>query len=472
MSGIIFSPALSCAYMRLLRNHYPSYLQKIFYTLNPTTAFHANWHLQAIGEYLNAMQQGELRRLIINIPPRSLKSIAITVGWSSYLLGHNPACKIITASYSSTISIKHAMDTRSILTSPWYRRIFPELQIMAGQNEKHKLVTTRHGFRLASSVGGSLTGEGGDVIIVDDPQNPRQAASRRIRQRANEWFDHTLISRLNDKQRGIIVVVMQRLHPDDLTGHLLERGGWEQLCLPAMAESSTIIQCGAFRHIMKAGDVLQPLRENAATLQTLKHELGSIAYTAQYLQSPVPESGYMIKREWLIAAEALPTDYPLLVQSWDTAIKTGAGNDYSACVTMGVYGGTYYVLDVLALRADFTELRRLIITHYQHHSPHVVLIEDKASGQSLIQDLRRSSDVPIVAIMPKGDKVQRVAAITPLLESGRVQFIPHAAWGEDFYAELLAFPNGAHDDRVDALTQALHYAQMQQQSTRHNIRTL
>ncbi len=463
--------ALRRVYHHALRTHFPSYLRKVFHTLNPGQDYIHNWHLDAISEYLDALETENIRRLIINMPPRSLKSLTTTVAWTSYLLGRAPETKIITASYSSALSIKHAMDVRALVACPWYRQLFPQMQIMPGQNEKYKFATTRYGFRLATSVGGTLTGEGGDVIIVDDPLNPAQATSRHFRNRANHWFDHTLSSRLNDKRHGKMLVVMQRLHEEDLTGHLLGKGGWEQLCLPAIAESPLTISIGDYVYPMEAGDLLQPTRESEAILHQLRMDLGSMAFSAQYLQSPVSEQGHMIRKEWLHTGDTIPGTWDSIIQSWDTAIKSGHANDYSACVTIGVHEHQYYVLDVLAFRADYPELRRTVLSHYERTMPDAVLIEDKASGQSLLQDLRRDSPMPVIAILPKGDKVHRVARITPLLESGRILFPRHASWKEDTIAELLAFPHGAHDDRVDALTQAITWLH-QKDGNNENIRVL
>ncbi|MBM3618425.1 MAG: terminase, partial [Alphaproteobacteria bacterium] len=220
----------------LLRNDFGMFLRKCFATLHPDRTLLANWHLELIGYYLEACAKGEIRRLIINIPPRSLKSIAISVAWPAFLLGHDPSRRIIGASYAASLSIKHSLDCRAIVQSAWYRRIFPDTVLSEVQNEKHKFATTRHGHRIATSVGGSITGEGGDILILDDPQNPAQAMAEATRHHAAEWFDQTFLSRLDDKRKGAIVVVMQRLHDDDLTGHLMRKGGWEILDIPAIAE--------------------------------------------------------------------------------------------------------------------------------------------------------------------------------------------------------------------------------------------
>ncbi len=475
MNHVIPATTLQRTYLQALRTHYPSYLTKVFHTLNPGQSYINNWHLDAIAEYLSAMQEGTLQRLIINMPPRSLKSVSITVGWSAYLLGHQPETRIITASYASGISLKHAMDTRSIMASPWYRSAFPATQLMSGQNEKHKCVTTQHGFRLATSVGGTLTGEGGDIIILDDPISPSQAMSETWRNRANQWFDHTLSSRLNDKQTGRILVVMQRLHEDDLSGYLLRKGGWEHLCLPAQVATSVAFSYGNFQRTMQAGDVLQASREPDQVLKQIQQDVGSMAYAAQYMQQPFSQTGHMIQASWLIPDDHLPwpTTFDTIVQSWDTAIKTGQHHDLSACVTIGVLEGYYYLLDCFTDRLAYPNLKRAILGLYDQYQPDIVLIEDKASGQSLLQDIRLDNGaLPLKGIIPRQDKVSRVSRITPMLETGQLRFPAYASWWDKFYVELLGFPHGKHDDQVDALSQALLWLKEQRSRERYLIRSL
>ncbi len=220
----------------ILRQDLASFTAKAFQTVDPGTRYRDNWHIGLVAEHLAACARGEITRLVINMPPRHLKSLCVSVAWPAWLLGQDPGKRIMAASYSRALAVKHALDCRLILGAPWYRRIFPGVALAADQNEKHKVQTTARGHRIATSVGGTATGEGADVLIVDDPHNPRQAMSEKIREKALDWFDQTFSTRLDDKRRGVIVVVMQRLHERDLTGHLLARGGWEHLCLPAVAE--------------------------------------------------------------------------------------------------------------------------------------------------------------------------------------------------------------------------------------------
>ncbi len=454
-----------------LSHDFLSFLQYAFYTLNPSQPFIPNWHLEAIAEYLNALERCDIQRLIINMPPRSLKSLSSTVAWSAYLLGRNPAMRIITASYSSPISIKHATDVRGLVATDWFAQTFPKFALHPAQNEKHKFMTTQQGFRLATSVGGSLTGEGGDVIIIDDPLNPAQSMSKSSREAANHWFDHTLSSRLNNKRTGRMLLVMQRLHEQDLSGHLLRKGGWEHLCLPAQAKAALQVRMGNVAYEMQADELLQPERETIEVLKQLRLDLGSAAYNAQYLQSPLADDGLMVKKAWCEHVYDLLPEEGTLVQSWDTAIKTGQSNDFSACVTVTMHEGIYYVVDVLTLKAEYPELKRAIIAHAAKTLPDAVLIEDKASGQSLLQDLQHHGALPLISVMPKDDKVTRFARISSQLEAGNVMFPIAASWKETFLHELLQFPKGAHDDSVDAFSQAIFWL-MQKRINAHYLRQL
>ncbi len=285
-------------YHALLRADFRLFMAKCFAETNPATRYLPNWHIDLIGEYLAACEAGDITRLIINMPPRMCKSLTVSVAWPAWLLGHGAHRRIMAASYSQHLSLKHAQDCRLILQSEWYQETFEKTRIAHGENEKHKLVTTARGQRFATSVLGTATGEGGDFLIVDDPLNPLQASSRTARDAANQWFDQTFASRLDDKQRGVIVVVMQRLHAEDLSGHLLAKGGWEHLCLPAIAPSRISLAKGVVKKRRNAGGLLHAAREGMKEMERAKRELGSAAFAAQYQQNPLAEEGGMIKLEW------------------------------------------------------------------------------------------------------------------------------------------------------------------------------
>jgi predicted phage terminase large subunit-like protein len=459
-------------YHQLLKTDYEAFIEKSFETLCHGREFLPNWHIRLIAEYLEACRTGTIRRLIINMPPRALKSLCVSVAWPAFLLGHNPTSRIIAASYAQGLSLKLSLDSRHLLGTDWYRLLFPHTRLAKDQNTKGKFLTTGRGFRLATSTGGTLTGEGGDYLIVDDPQNPSQAMSTRKRQLAAEWFDHTFASRLDDKQKGVMVLVMQRLHEEDLSGYLLAKGGWEHLCLPAIAPAPQLYSIGSYRYERGEGELLHPAREDAALLARAQQELGAYAFAAQYQQAPYLPEGGMIQRRWLSRYEARPTSFRRIVQSWDTAIKGGSHHDASACITLGEAEGGYYLLEALAFQLEFPALKQAVLSQAGRWQPDAVLVEDAASGQSLLQELRTvpaepgKPPLPLVAIRPKGDKISRVARITALMEAGLLHLPRQAEWLAECEAELLAFPHGRHDDRVDALTQALEWLRQGTRSPR------
>jgi len=457
----------------LSREHFSLFLRRVMATVAPATPYRHNWHIDAIAEYLTAAAAGDITRLVINLPPRMLKSTVVSVAWPAWLLAHQPAQRIMAASYAKSLSVKHSTDCRVVMQSDWYRRLFPGTRLSPDQNAKEKFTTTARGYRLAVSVGGAAIGEGGNILIVDDPMNALQAGHRHQREAVNQWFDHTFVTRLDDKQRGAIVVVMQRLHTQDLSGYLLEKGGWEHLCLPAIAPEGLLIQRGKFSYMRAAGEALHPAREPRELLERTRHELGSVNFQAQYQQDPIHQTGCVIKREWIVpfAPEAF-FEPAACVQSWDTGIKAGAQHDASACATFVLRDGVHHLVDMRVVRLEYPELKRLMVDHAARYHAEAILIEDKASGQSLIQDLRRETDLPVIAQNPTGDKLSRLLRVTPLMEAGKLALPTHAPWLGAFEAEFFAFPDGAHDDQVDAVSQYLNWRRSKDGSAKMNIRRL
>ena len=400
MSNPLLIRQLLALEAQAMQESFPAFLHRSFTTLNGGTHFLDNWHLHWLCEHLRAVEQGHMKRLIINMPPRYLKSLTVSVAWPAWLLGQNPARRIIVASYAEKLSLKHSLDCRHLLAESWYRRAYPELTLFAGQNEKHKFVTTQHGFRLATSVGGTLTGEGGDILIIDDPINPLHGESQTLRDKANRWFEHTFSSRLNDKKHGAMVIVMQRVHEEDLTGYLRKKGGWTVLELPAIAEHAAWL--GDYRRA--EGEALHPAREDISQLHKTRHEMGSHSFSAQYQQRPKPKEGAMMRRSWFIYDDSPPLGGQV-VQSWDTAIKAGAQNDPSVCITARIVNGECHILEILRERLEYHHLRAALLARAEKWQPEAILIEDKASGQSLLQDLRADSNLPLIPIMPKQDIV-------------------------------------------------------------------
>jgi predicted phage terminase large subunit-like protein len=444
-------------YKELLARDFPTFIGKVLHSVDPGAAYLPNWHIDLIAEHLEAARRGEITRLIINMPPRSLKSVCVSVAWPAWLLGHDPRARIIAASYAASLAVKHSLDCRLVVTAPWYRALFPGTRLARDQNEKHKFMTTQRGCRFATSVGGSTTGEGGNFLIIDDPMSPMQAMNEHGRSHVAAWFDHTFASRLDDKSKGVIVLVMQRLHADDLSGRLMAKGGWTHLCLPAVSDVSVVYDFGRVRKERAAGEMLHPARENLRLVERAKIELGSSAFAAQYQQQPQAEECGMVRGSWFPRYTAAPSSFDRVVQSWDTAIKSGQQHDASACLTFGEAGGKSYLLDARVLRREYPELKRAFYALGEQWNPQAILVEDRASGQQLLQDVRRESMLPVLAVSPRADKVTRFAAISALIEAGRLILPVQSPWLADFESEIFTFPMGAHDDQADALSQYLDW---------------
>jgi predicted phage terminase large subunit-like protein len=375
-------------------------------------------------------------------------------------MGHDPTRRIICVSYSGDLARKHSNDYRALLESPCMRRIFPTARIGPYKNSETEIELTARGFRLATSVGGTLTGRGGDIIVIDDPLKLDDAMSEVKRTAANQWFTNTLLSRLDDKRTEAIVVVMQRVHMDDLTGFLLERSDeWEVLSLPAIAEVDEIIEVAPGRtRLRRAGEVLSPEREPIEILEALKLQIGSDAFSAQFQQAPTPPGGAMIKRAWVERYEELPAQDQCLfvMQSWDTASKGGPENDWSVCTTW-IYGRdrVWYLADVWRGKVEYPALKAMMRSLAKKWKARRVLVEDAGAGTSLVQELRR--EIPgVIAIRPERDKISRMAVASAKFEARQVRLPERAPWLADLEAELFAFPGSRHDDQCDSISQALN----------------
>lgn len=441
----------------LQRRNFGYFIVGAFQVLHPGDPYLDNWHIEAMAWHL---ERGG-NRVIISMPPRHLKSVVASVAYPAWLLGRYPNRRIICLSYGLDLTEKHARQCREVIESSWYRQIFPGTRISARKNSVLEFETTLGGVRFSNSVSGSLTGFGGDVIIIDDPLKAEEAMSESQRSAVNSWFDNTLLSRLNDKRSGRIVIVMQRLHQDDLVGHVLEKGGWSHLCLSAIAEKDESIQTGAQKfHERKAGEVLHEAREPLETLEEQCRQMGTARFSAQYQQDPLPSEGEIIKWSWFRVYEEQPSREPgdEIVQSWDTAFKDTATSDYSVCLTGLVRGNLVYVLDVLRKKLDYPSLKKEVLDHAALKGANRVLVENKGSGISLVADLQRGGareDIIPIPVEVVGSKIERMSAQSAQIEAGHVLLPKDAKWLNDFRIELLQFPNGRYDDQADALSQLL-----------------
>lgn len=449
----------------ILRSDFVSFLAKCFAQASGGDAYAHNWHIDAIAHELEGIRSGGNTRLIVTMPPRYLKSITVSVAWVAWMLGKEPQTRFVCVSYSADLALKHARDCRAIMLLDWYQALFPKTRLSgkAGGAEMN-FRTTRGGGRFSTSVGGTMTGLGGDVIIIDDPINAKEAASPTARETVKTWYSQTLSTRLNDKKNGAIILVMQRLHEDDLAGRLIEAGGWRHLSLPAIAEGDEVIPVGQGRsQLRKAGEVLHPAREDMAQLMALRAEMGSAVFNAQYQQAPVPTEGQHVKRAWFGRYGAEPARQPgdIVVQSWDTATKDKPDNDWSVCITALLRGRLVFVLDVYRARLTYPDLKRQLEWLANQWNIGILLVEDAASGQQLIQQLRHDNKPGIprpIALRPEGSKLMRFLSQTAKIEAGEVVLPEDAPWLAAFEKEILGFPSGRHDDQADALAQLLAWS--------------
>jgi predicted phage terminase large subunit-like protein len=456
----------------LLRESLAAFIERVFYTLNPGQTFYSGYHIRALAYKLEQVERGKIRRLAIAMPPRHLKSICTSVAFPAWELGRDPSRRIIAASYGIDLAHGFSLQTRQVMEQDWYRRIFPGTIIDPRRNNIDEFRTTRHGGRIATSVGGVLTGKGGNTLIIDDPMKAADAFSESARQAKREWFQTTVLSRLDDPKHDAIVMLSQRLHVDDLIGLTIEQGGWDYIEIPAIAiEHQTIPIAENADWIRQPGDILQPERVGKAELDQLRRDMGSAAFDAQYQQRPVPAEGNLIKLEWLKRYDEndLPSlpHYEAIVQCWDTAMVPGEGNDYNVCTTWGILGERFYLLDIFREQLNYPDLRRSVIRLRRERRAMMVLVEWAGSGVSLSQDLDGYGGDRIYHCNPKDNKVTRVAHQSAKIEAGHVYLPRKASWLSAFETEIAAFPNGKHDDQVDSMTMFLRNLDQRPNPIRH-----
>jgi len=450
-------------YRAVVRGDFASFVERSFRELNPSEDFISGEYIELLASALDKVRAGKTKRLIINLPPRTLKSHAASVAFPAFLLGHDPTREIICACYGQDLSDKHARDCRTLMDSQFYRELFPKTAISVQRRSINDFSTTAKGFRLSTSVSGVLTGRGADIIILDDPLKPDDALSETRRKATNDWYFNTVLSRLNSKENGAIIIVMQRLYQQDLVGEVIEREDWTILSLPSIAVDDenypyeTPFGPRVFRR--RTGAALHPERDSVETYKKIRDAIGEYNYQSQYQQDPNSLEGGVIKREWIryYTPEDGPKDFEYILQSWDTASKAGETNDYSVCTTWGLLNGRFYLLDVLRQRLTFPQLKRAVAETFRKFDASKVLIEDKASGIALLQELQSEGVYCVAAYKaePGKDKYIRLATQSIKFENGRVYVPSDAPWLKEYLREITGFPGAKHDDQVDSTAQAL-----------------
>lgn len=437
------------------------YIAKVFSTVEPGKVFKPNWHIECIAEHLNAVHDGQLKRLLITIPPRELKSIAVNVAWPTWLMGHNPGIQIMSGSYGLALAKKHSMACRYLMHAEWWRSTFPAYQFAPDEKHNVKFSSTARGHRVAVAVDGPTTGEGGDIFIIDDPIKREEAYSPTVRKTTNDWIDQTTNTRLNEPTTGAIVMIMQRFHDDDPAGHVMELGGWHHLSIPRLCQSTKTYSIGSYSHTYKQGETLNPQRIPLDSLPALKVALGSVAWTSQQQQEPIDDSTAIFPRASWRYYSALPVpleEMDEVAQTWDMAFKAGENTAFVVGQTWARYRANKYLIDQIRDKMEFSEsLRKVAEFRRKYPQTGFILIEDKANGPAIISALK--DRVPgILATSPGQDsKESRARAWAPEQEAGNIYLpmVEHQPWVEDFIAEHAHCPANKYWDQIDAAGQLI-----------------
>jgi predicted phage terminase large subunit-like protein len=451
------------------------FVKEAWKILEPVSDLQWNWHLELICEYLTLIKENQFKQtcgndlegIIFNVPPRTMKSLLISVFFPVWVWTSDPSRRFMFVSYSEKLSTQHSVFRRSVIESDWYQERWGKVfSFSKDQNLKSHYENSERGAMFSTGMQATATGLGGDVLIFDDPLNPEQAISQAEREAVNLRFDATFRSRINDPAKGVKIIIMQRLHELDLTGHILSREAprWKHVSLPAIAEKEEKVlgPGGKICETRHAGSLLWPERLPQSFLDSQRVGMGSWAFNGQYQQSPAPIEGGIIKRQWVRFYRQMPEKFDFVVQSWDCTFSGGSDNDFVAGQVWARSAGKFYMLPYRAYdRLDFAPTMATIkACHAKFPQAHAILIEDKANGPAIISELQK--EIPgVVAVNPEGGKLARAQATAPLWEAGSIE-LPDpqnfdVPWLEDYLHNICTFPKAAHDDDVDATSQALIY---------------
>jgi predicted phage terminase large subunit-like protein len=408
-------------------------------------------HTEYVAERLEKIAEGHQKHIIIEMPPRHGKSMTVTESFPSYYLSKNPSKRVIAASYSDSLARKFGRLNREKLNE--YGGILFDVKLSAINAAQNNWgVSGNRGGMIATGIGGSITGEGADLLIIDDPfKNAKEAASQTIRDSVWAEWESTLSTRLH--KGGSVVVIMTRWHEDDLVGRLLENTpyNWERIRMPAIAEEDGDLLGRA------EGEPLCPeLGFDKQWAENKKIEVGSRTWGSLYQQNPSPADGNIFNRNWWQYYRQAPSKFNELIQSWDCTFKDKESSDYVVGQLWGRVGADKYLLDQVRAKMDLpATLQAIRSFSNKHPKARLKLVEDKANGPAVISMLKREI-TGLVPVNPEGGKIVRAQAVSPDVEAGNVYIPENAPWVSDFVEECTAFPNGKHDDQVDCASQALN----------------
>jgi predicted phage terminase large subunit-like protein len=400
-------------------------------------------------EYLEQLLTGKIKKLAIIEPPRHGKTTIGNVMAPAFALGRNPTETIITVSYGSELSETWGRRVRNLLSDPVFQELFPDCKMSADSAAAYRFTTTAGGEYSAVGRGGPVTGRGASLLVLDDLiKDSSEANSDTVCRGIVEWLQNVAFTRLTPN--GRVLAIATRWSERDPMGWILQQNGWTVLHLPAFAESK------ADPLGREIGEALWPSHYPVEALEQIRADVGGRVFQTLYQGNVSASQGTIFNRDWFQHYQQRPESFSRIIQSWDTAFKTGATNDYSVCATFGESQSGFYLLSLYRAKCEFPELKRQVGLQADFWRPSEILVEDKASGQSLIQELKLSTNYPVIPVLIDRDKETRASAVTGYFESGRVLFPADAPWLADLEDELASFPGGLHDDCVDAITQALN----------------
>ena len=441
------------------------FFKQAWHIVEPAIELSSNWHHKYICDALQEeaeriiAKKPKTKDIIINVPFRSTKSLIVTVMFPVWSWIKDPKLRFITSSYSANLSIELATKSRDIIFSEWFKSRWGTIfHIKKDQNLKERYENNHMGMRRATSVGGTVTGQGGDFLIVDDPLSPQMANSATERENANEWYRTTFYSRLNSPKIGVRIIIMQRVHEDDLSGFLLDREtrlNYNHICIPATIDGE--VKPKKLENFYDKNGLFWEERFGQDVLDDYKKALGSYGYAGQLMQTPTPLDSGMIRQEWFKIDRYREDGVVNFVI--DPAYTANQKNDPSALLAYIYKDNKWQIIDCTNVYKEFPDLVKFIpqwVTKNGYTNKSRIFVEPKASGKSIVQTLIRETGLNVREDKPPTkDKVARVADISATLESGRVGLL-QGSWNNEFLDQLTKFPSAKHDDMVDCLVMAVN----------------
>jgi predicted phage terminase large subunit-like protein len=437
--------------------------------VEPKAKYLHNWHIDAIGRHLEAVTNGDIRRLIINMPPRHMKSLMVAVFWMCWQWTFSPATRWIFSSYAQNLSKRDSLKCRRIISSPWYQLNWGDrVRLTSDQNQKMRFENDATGYRIATSVGGTGTGEGGGIVVSDDAHKAGEYHSPVMLKRACSWWDEEMSSRGDDPKTCAHVIMGQRIHMADISGHTLAKGGYERLVLPAVFNGKRYVTSIGFEDKReKIGELLWEQRFPQAEIDELILRMGPQIASGQLGQEPVAPGGNIIKGAWIepYYYTVAPTSFDSVILVWDSAHggdanKENPESSFSVGGAIGSVGADYYLLELTRGQWDLPDeleaFQSFCIAMEQKYDVQDKVVENKAHGRSIVQTFKHVIE-GIVAINPVKSKAVRLDSVSYLFRAGNVHLPKFAPWKDIVVAELCGFPAFATNDCVDIVSMGLIY---------------